>query len=171
MSNQGKEPPSAPPPIICVNDRIVLEYAILDDSVGYNPDHRRLFIGDKPMWRLPCLAISQDKNSPQVMLYCCESDWSPIGIAGCNSIANAKRLAEKMYPGVSACWVAAAFTEEDRERFLEETNSDLRCSFCGKRDDERLFSETFVGKGEARICGNCVQEFYDDLQKRSQDKS
>lgn len=171
MSEHEKEQLSTPPPIICVNDRIILEYAILNDNVGYNPDHGRLFVGGKPIWKLPCLAISQDKDSPHVTFYCCENDWSPIGIAGCKGVADAKRLAERMYPGVSACWVAAAFTEEDRERFLEETNSDLRCSFCGKRDDERLFSDTFVGKGEARICGNCVQEFYNNLQKRSQDKS
>lgn len=109
VSEHEKEQPSAPPPIICVNDRILLEYAILTDRVGYNPDHRRIFMGDKPLWRLPCVAISQDKESSQIMLYCCESDWSPVGIAGCKSVADAKRLAEKMYPGVSACWVEAGF--------------------------------------------------------------
>ena len=27
--------PSTPPPIICINDRVLLHYAILNDSVGF----------------------------------------------------------------------------------------------------------------------------------------
>jgi len=93
-----------------------------------------------------------------------------VGMTSYDTVAAAKRRAEIIYPGSSKCWVESGFTEESRERFLEEKNSWTRCSFCGKRDDERLFSETFEGKGTARICGNCVRELYEDLQKPSQDQ-
>lgn len=151
-----------PPPIITVNDRVLLQYAVLDSSVGYNVGHGLMFVGDKETGRVPCLAICQDKDSSQFSLYYCDSDWSLIGIASYASIAAAKRRAERIYPGSQACWVEAGFTEADAEHYLEEKNSDLRCSFCGKRPDQNL-AATFVGDGNARICGDCVREFHDGL--------
>ena len=165
-----EQSPSTPPPIICVNDRILLEYVILDESVGFKSGHGLMFVGDEEIGRVPCLAICRDKDSPQFFLYFCERDWSMVGMTSYDTVAAAKRRAEIIYPGSSKCWVESGFTEESRERFLEEKNSWTRCSFCGKRDDERLFSETFEGKGTARICGNCVRELYEDLQKPSQDQ-
>jgi hypothetical protein len=50
-----------------------------------------------------------------------DSDWSPIGIAGSDSVEAAKRRAERIYPGSSTCWVEAHFTDEDVKRYLEET--------------------------------------------------
>jgi hypothetical protein len=115
------EKPSPPPPIICVNDRVLLHYAVLNDSVGYNAGHGLFFVGRKEIGRVPCLAICEDKESPQVTLYYCNSDWSPIGIAGTASVETAKRRAERIYPGSSSCWVETHFTEEDVKRYLEET--------------------------------------------------
>jgi len=171
VSEQGKQRSSAPRPIICVNDDVLVEYAILNEDVGFNAGHRLMFVGDKEIGRVPCLAICRDKDSTQFFLYFCNSDWNMIGVTSYDTIAAAKRRAELIYPGSSACWAVSGFTEEDRERFIEDRNAWTRCSFCGKRDDERLFSETFEGTGTVRICGNCVREFYSDLQKPSQNQT
>ena len=109
-----------PPPLICVNDRVLLHYAVLTDSVGFNAGHRLFFVGRKEIERVPCLAICQDKESLQVTLYYCDSDWSPIGIAGHASVAAAKMRAERIYPGSTSCWVEARYTEEDANRYRDE---------------------------------------------------
>jgi hypothetical protein len=167
MTDEMGKQSSTPPPIICVNDRVLLHYAVLNDTVGYNAGHGLMFVGEKEIGRVPCLAICQDKKSPQFMLYYCDSDWSPIGIASYDTVAAAKRRAERIYPGSSACWTDAQFTEEDANRYLEERFSASRCSFCGKRSDETL-SVTFEGNGNARICGDCVREFHSYLNERHQ---
>jgi hypothetical protein len=118
MTDEIDELPG-PPPIICVNDRVLLQYAVLNDSVGFNAGHGLMFVGDKEIGRVPFLAICQDKDSPQVTLYYCNRDWSPIGIAGYDSVAAAKKKAERIYPGSSACWSEAQFTEEDVNRYLD----------------------------------------------------
>jgi len=164
------EKSSTPPPIITVNDRVLLQYAILSGSVGFNAGHGLMFVGEKEIGKVPCLAICQDKHSQQIMLYYCGIDWSLIGIASYDSIAAAKKRAERIYPGSSDCWIEAKFTEEDANRYLDEKFSAMRCSFCGKRPDETL-SATFEGDGNARICGDCVLEFYGDLNERSRAES
>lgn len=169
MKKRRKRPDSEPPPIICLNDRVLVEYAVLDRSVGFKSGHRLHFVGDQELGRVPCLAICRDIDSNEFSLYFCNTDWSYVASATCDTIAAARRRAEIIFPGSSKRWVKSDFTEEDREHFLEKRNSWTRCSFCDKRDDERLFSETFEGNGKARICGNCVREFYNDIQKPSKD--
>jgi hypothetical protein len=161
---------SIPPPIICVNDRVLLHYAVLNDTVGYNAGHGLMFVGEKEIGKVPCLAICHDKKSPQFTLYYCDSDWSYIGSGSYDTVAAAKRRAERIYPGSAGCWREAQFTEEDANRYLEERFSDSRCSFCGKRSDETL-SATFEGNGNARICGDCVREFHGYLNDRSRTES
>jgi hypothetical protein len=164
-----REKPSSPPPIICVNDRVLLAYAILDDSVGFNPGHGLLFVEGKEIGRVPCLAISQDKDSDKVMLYFCNWDWSLLGIAAQDSVTEAKKKAERIYPGLSRCWTDARFSEEDVARHRDNDFSEIRCSFCGKRPDETL-AVTFQS-GSARICGNCIAEFYRELTEGAESHS
>jgi len=108
-----------------VNDRVLLHYAVLSDSVGFNSGHQLMFVDGKEIGRVPCLAICQDKDSTQFMLYYCDSNWSPVGIASYDSVDAAKRRAERIYPGSTACWVEAQFTEADADRFLDEKFSDM----------------------------------------------
>lgn len=115
------ERPSTPRPLICVNDRVLLHYAVLTDEVGFNAGHGLLFVGSKEIGPVPCLAICQDKESAKFTLYYCDTDWSPIGIgASYESVEAAKRRAERIYPGSSSCWAEAHFIEEDATRYLEE---------------------------------------------------
>jgi len=168
-THRMEQPTSLPPPVITVNDRFLLHYAILSDSVGFNAGHRLMFRDGVEIGRVPCLAICQDKDSVQFMLYYCDSDWKPLGIASYNSVEAAKRRAERIYPGSIACWVQAQFTDADADRFLKEQFSDLQCSFCGKRPDQTM-AATFQGEGNARICEDCVREFAEDLARKPQSK-
>ncbi len=168
-THRMKRPTSTPPPIIMVNDRLLLHYAVLNDSVGFNSGHRLMFVDGKEIGPVPCLAICQDKDSPQFMLYYCNCDWKPNGIASYDSVDAAKRRAERIYPGSIACWTQAQFTEADAERFLGEQFSDMPCSFCGKRPDQTM-GATFEGEGNARICGDCIREFAKDLAEHPQSK-
>jgi hypothetical protein len=152
-----------------VNDLVLLHYAILNDSAGFNSGHRLMFRDGVEIGRVPCLAICQDKDSPQFMLYCCDSDWGPLGTASYESVDAAKRGAERIYPGSIACWTQARFTQADAQRFLEEQLSHMRCSFCGKRPDQTM-AATFEGNGNARICGDCVREFSENLDDQPQSK-
>ncbi len=162
MTDKEEQPPSGPPPVVC-SDR-VLSYAILDNSVGFHSEHGLFFIDGKEIGRVPCLAICQARNSPEIVLYYCHRDWSMLGVATYDSIAAARKRAERIYPGSTACWVEANFTEEDATRFLDKIWADQRCSFCGKRPDETL-ATTFEGKENARICGQCIEEFYSELKR------
>ena len=128
-----EHPTSLPPPIIMVNDRLLVHYAILNDSVGFNSGHRLMLRDGVEIGRVPCLAICADRDSPQFMLYFCDSDWKPLGIDSYISVDAAKRRAERIYPGSIPCWTEARFTEVDAERFREEEFAELRCSFCGKK--------------------------------------
>jgi hypothetical protein len=120
------EQPSNPPPIICINDRVLLRYAFLSDSVGFNNGHGLMFVGGKELGRVPHLAICQDKDSPQFTLYYCGTDWSPIGVASYDSVTAAERRAEHIYPGSSACWIDGLFTEDDADRYRDEMFPDWR---------------------------------------------
>jgi hypothetical protein len=154
-----------PPPAIC-SER-VLHYALLDDTVGYNCDaavdyisrNRLKSFEDKEFGKAPCLAICQGKDIPQFIAYYCDSDWELLGLSVHDSVAAAKTRAEHIYPGSSAKWVVAHFTDEDVERHLEEIWADSRCSFCGKRPDQGIESMIEAPSGNARICDKCIAVF------------
>jgi hypothetical protein len=59
-------------------------------------------------------------ESPEVTLYYCERDWTPIGIAGHASVEAAKRRAERIYPGSSTCWIEAHYTEDEAARYRDQ---------------------------------------------------
>ncbi|SRR6266704_2231049 len=116
-----QKPFQIPPPIICVNDRVLLHYAILDESVGYRAGHGLFFVDGKEIGRVPCLAICLERESNKLTLYYCSSDWSLVGVAaGYESVEAAMARAELIYPGSSSCWIKARFTEEDVSRYLPD---------------------------------------------------
>jgi hypothetical protein len=114
-----KKPSDPPPPFICMNDRVLLHYAVLDESVGYCAGHRLFFVDGEEIGKVPCLAICQEKESNMFTLYYCGSDWGLVGVAtGYESVEAAKARAERIYPGSSTCWIEAQFTDEDVSRHL-----------------------------------------------------
>jgi hypothetical protein len=146
-----------PPPAIC-SER-VLHYAVLDETVGFNSDHRSIFINGKQLGKVPYLAICRGKDAPKFNTYYCNGDWQPDGHSAHASIADAKQRAEYIYPGSSAKWVEVHFTDEDVMRHLDEIWADSRCSFCGKRPDQGIESIIQAPGNNARICDKCIAEF------------
>ncbi len=150
-----------PPPVLdCAR---VIEYAVLNESVGY-AGRTLLFVDGKELGQVPCLAICEDKKPPGVMLFHCNSEWTVLGCSAHGSIAEAKDRAERIYPGLSARWVNAHVTEAQAERYLDELFDDARCSFCGKRADQ--VGQLFEGD-RVRICNHCIADFHGKLHKPS----
>ena len=117
-------PSNIPPPIIGLNDRLLLQYAVLDESVGYTVGHKLFFVDGKQIGRVPCMAICQDKETSLFTLYYCDEEWSFLGVAtNYESVDAAKRQAERIFPGLSARWVKANFTEQDATNYLDESQS------------------------------------------------
>jgi hypothetical protein len=125
-------PSNIPPPIICGNDRLLLQYAVLDESVGYTAGHGLFFVDGKQIGRVPCMAICQEKESSLFTLYYCDRDWSLLGVAAnYESVDAAKRQAERIFPGLSARWMDSHFTEADLERYRAATASLLSAAERG----------------------------------------
>jgi len=90
------------PPADYLGGRL-LEYAVLDKRASYS-GHSHLFVGGKELGPVPRLALSQLPEG-EVLLAHCDDGWEVLGVAGYPSMGRAKRRAERIYPGVSACWV------------------------------------------------------------------
>lgn len=157
MADDAEPLSPAPPPAL--SSERVLHYAVLDETVGFNSGHRSIFVNDKELGRVPYLAICQREKASTFSLHFCESDWQLIAVSLSETVEAAKRRAEHIYPGSSAKWVEAHFTEEDVRRYLDEIWADLRCSFCGKRPDQGIESIIEAPNNTARICDKCVAEF------------
>ena len=99
--------PASLPSKICANDLALTDYAILSDSVGYSAGHGLMFVDEKEIGEVPCLAICKDKDSDGFTLYYCDRNWNPIGVASYASVADAKKRAERIYPGSFACRIEA----------------------------------------------------------------
>ena len=153
-----------PPPIIMADDGVLLQYAVLDDTVGFISDHGLMFVDGKQIGRVPCLAICRDRTSPRFTLYYCDLDWNPVGVASHSSVDDAKRSAERIYPGSARCWTEAQFSDVDVNRYLREHLSDMRCSFCGKTPEQSI-TAMFDGEGDARVCGDCIRKFNAELDE------
>jgi len=164
VTDTPEKDPAGPPPVIG-SDR-VLHYAILNDRVGYSTGHGLLSVDQNELGKVPCMAICQAQSSSELLLYHCALDWSILGVAAYDSVAAAKRSADRIYPKSSACWTEAHFTDVDATLYLDEIWAHLRCSFCGKRPDE-THAEIFEGDANARICARCVAALSAELKDAS----
>lgn len=158
MKNMAQGPKNPPP--VLANAR-VLEYAVLGRNVSYS-GHSSLFVDGKELGPVPCLAICQLLDETETLLLHCDRDWNVLGVAGYPSLAEAKKHAERIYPGVSAHWAKADATEAEARKYLEEAAGDLRCSFCGKGPEE---VNRLIEKGGARICDSCILELHEMLRE------
>lgn len=150
---------SLPPPAIA-SDRLLF-YAILDKSVGYTSGHGLQYVDGEDIGKVPFLAICQSRVPSEVLLNFCEKGWNSVAVSVHDSPENAKRRAERIYPGSSSCWMEARVSDAEVERYLDKMYKDFRCSFCGKRGD--LVGQMFAGNSDAQICNECVEEFHAGL--------
>jgi hypothetical protein len=114
-----------------------------------------MFVGSREkleeLGKVPCLAIAKAKGDRGICLHFCESDWSPIAVAGkFDSVAAAERRAERMYPGSSALWLDAPFTEEDVRPSLSAKRRDCdppllsTDQLMNTRSSIRVYSSAFI---------------------------
>lgn len=149
--------PRKPPPVI-LSGRVV-EYAVLPASVRYSGAALH-FVGGKELGRVPCLAIERDQRTDDVALVYCKRDWSVVATHQADTVAKAKRRAERMYPGSSAYWQPTGVTDSQALEYLAHRWDGFECSFCRRTPDD---IDSLFENGAARICDRCVDEFHADL--------
>jgi len=149
------EPRNEPPPVLALAR--VLHYAVLTSAVKYS-GHSSLFVGGVELGPVPRLAICQPLDETTFMLLHCDDDWNVLGSSDHPSIAAAKARAERVYSGVSTCWIDSHVTEADAAEYVEQVFGDERCRFCGRLpvDVDRLV----VHERGGPICNNCIEELH-----------
>jgi hypothetical protein len=144
---------NAPPPVLA-SCRVV-QYVIRDNTVRFKGP-TSLYHGEKPVRGVPCLAIALDDEHREVLLLHCRRTWSIVGMAGYHTIREAKRRAERNYPGISKKWVPTGVTKRQAAAFLKRVWKGEECSFCGRWP---LDVQRMVVAKNARICNICVEQF------------
>ena len=140
-----------PPPVLA--GCRVIEYALRDRSVKYS-GRSHLFYGGKEVGPVSRLAIGRDNERGALVLHCSRT-WNVLGIARHAGIKEAKRRAERIYPGLSAKWLKTGVSKRQAKAYLDKALKGVECSFCGKRPDQ---IDQMVSKGNARICNVCVRD-------------
>jgi hypothetical protein len=152
-----KREESLPPPILSVNDRFVVLYANLEQSIPHREATAQLNVDGKVLGWMPHVAIAEDAATGTFSFYVCGETWRPAGVSGgYATLAEAAARVEKLYPGVGTLWIEASFTDEHPARFREESLGQYRCVVCGRRPDEVLSEVSFRSDEYGWICSNCV---------------
>jgi len=154
ISASLKEPVTGPPPPALASAP-VLEYAVLDESVGYS-GQSRAFVDGRDTERVSRLAVGAAPEKGEALLFHCTEDWRILATGRYASPALAKARAEQTYPGVSRCWVSRAGSREEWAAPPGAGPSEFNCSFCGRGPDQ---VRNLIAHGDSRICNLCVAEF------------
>jgi hypothetical protein len=141
-----------PPPPVLLGCRVTY-YALRSRRIPYS-GHNNLFVDGKALGPVPRLAIADDRNKGVVLLHCSRG-WSVRGIAGFDSLAEAKRAAEGSYPGISKAWVRTGVSKARADAYRRRVWKGQECSFCGRLPDQ---IEQMIAKRGVRICDVCVRE-------------
>jgi hypothetical protein len=152
-SRKSSSKSPAPPPAFA-GTRLIA-YAILDTSIPY-AGRGYIFAEGKALGRVPKLALT--RSGAETFVVYCSKAWRVRAMFGYPSVGEAKRSAQRHYPGVSRRWRRVYVTQRQVERYLRAVWKGLECSFCDRRPDQ---FETMVGpRGRGvRICDICVREF------------
>ena len=150
----------SPPPVLdCAR---VLAYAVVDASVRY-VERKTLFVDGQLLGEVPRLAICQNIDQAELMVFHCDADWNVLGVAaGVYTLANAKAGVERSYQGIASKWIDTNISVAEAEAYLREQFGDDGCSFCG-----RMFYQVtqFFSGANGRICDDCVRKFSGLLNK------
>jgi hypothetical protein len=79
-----------------------------------------LFVDGKELGPVPRLAICEEEQASGFLLFHCDAEWHVMGTSAHESVSEAKRRAEVVYPGVSRRWVEANVSREEAEAYLDE---------------------------------------------------
>ena len=152
---------SAPPPALdCAH---VLEYAIVDATVQFE-QRRTLNVGGEWLGEVPRLAVCQNFDEAEFMVFHCDSDWNVLGVAaGYNSADEARAATERSYHGLSSKWQPSRHSREEAILYVTKQFKDQECSFCGRFP---LQYRCVIGDA-VRICNHCVDEFHETIHRES----
>jgi hypothetical protein len=151
--------PRRPPPAL-ISER-VREYAILPSSLAFNGEGLD-YVGGRELGPMPCLAITEHLKDGAIHLAHCDRDWRVVAVSEHDSVARAKRRAERVRPGASRYWRARGVSVADAKAYLARQWAGDECSFCGKTPEEE---STFITGPNARMCGSCVTRAYEALRR------
>jgi hypothetical protein len=153
-----------PPPTL--GSAHVIEYAEVDASVRFT-GRQTLYVDGKLLGPVPRLALCQNFDASDVMLFHCDDEWNVLGVGGGPTLEAARELAERAYAGISAKWIKSRFSREDAEEWLSESWGEGRCAFCGRTPHQvHLMVKGSTG---ARICDICISEFGRDIAQGKHD--
>jgi hypothetical protein len=142
-----------------------IKYALLEGPVRYS-GHSCLFVDGKELGPVPRLAICQSRDEPDVLLFHCDEAWEVLGCSGYASVAEARERAERIYPGVSTCWIDRQLTEAAANDYVEQEFGHERCGFCGRLPVD--VQGMLVRERGGSICNVCVDEFYAFFHRESE---
>jgi hypothetical protein len=120
--------------------------------------HSWLFRDGKEVGPVPRLAICRSDDN-KLSLFHCDSRWRSLGVAGGYSdVREAKRRAERIYPGISRAWVRTGYTKRHTREYLERTGGNLKCFVCRKKWYQVA---QIVSTKRLAICDECIRELND----------
>lgn len=97
--SEGSRPPEE------LDSADVLEFAHTDASVPLDPDGPYMVADGKRLGHVPCLVIARNQyEAHDILLFFCDAEWQVLAAAGFTTVADAKRQAQKHYPGISQRW-------------------------------------------------------------------
>ncbi len=145
-----------------------LHYALVPRSVPFVNDGR--FWSDHDLVkRAPRLAITQDRVRNRFELLFCDRRWRILHGLTATSVPKAKRIADEFYPGLGAHWTDLNVTARAAARYMKRLRDEQGCSFCHRAPGEHGVSQIQVR--QARICADCVAEFYEDIHPSRQQQA
>lgn len=143
-----------PPALGCAR---VLEYAIVDSSIVFR-QRRTLNVDGKWVGKVARLAICQNLDDEELLVFHCTDNWDVVGVAaGYKIVAEAKEEVERSYRGLASKWNVAGYSRDEAVAYVGEQFKDRQCSFCGRTP---LQVQSIVGDA-VRICNRCIDEFHD----------
>jgi hypothetical protein len=147
-----------PPPVLdCAR---ILYYAAVDRSAEF-AGHTGVFVDGNEVGRVPRLAIVEDPNTAEFLLFHCKESWRVVACSGHPTIAAAKKRAKGIYPGLSSHWIKSGVTKKQAEEFLNQLFADRLCHGCNRRPDQ---VRQILRKGPVRICNLCIDELQRTLR-------
>lgn len=139
----------------------VIEWAMNDETVSFEQRHT-LNVGGEWLGEVPHLAICQNFDESEFLVFHCSSEWQVLGVAaGYRSIQEAKERTERSYHGITSKWVAAGYSRDEAVKYVEDQLKSMSCSFCGRTP---LQFQTLAGDA-VRICNICVNQFYEAMHE------
>jgi hypothetical protein len=151
------------PPFVIDGSR-VLYYSLLGPTVSYS-GKGLILVGGRDLGPVPRLILSESLRKKEFLVLHCDRNWNAVAHDGSYpSLKDAKRRAERMYPGVTKTWEKWAITKRKALAIERKQWSGYECSFCNRIPIE--FDQSCHAK-KAVICNICVDRlFWDFLESK-----